>query len=105
MTAAIAQLARDEGLRARLGEGARKASTRRAIPGRKMHGVSLRSRSRIFRHEDLRFFRIFSNLPDELHRLFAAGAEESFFNLRNGTTSLRVHGLEPGWALRLFAFP
>jgi hypothetical protein len=45
----------------------------------------------------------FSNLPTELHSLFAAGAEESFFNLPEWYDIVARHGLEPGWTPRLYA--
>jgi hypothetical protein len=47
----------------------------------------------------------FSNLPAELHSLFAAGAEESFFNLPEWYDIVARHGLEPGWTPRLYASP
>jgi hypothetical protein len=45
----------------------------------------------------------FSNLPGELHDLFAAGANESFFNLPEWYDIVARHGLESGWAPRLYA--
>ena len=45
----------------------------------------------------------FSNLPDGLRALFAAGAEESFFNLPEWYDIVARHGLEPGWTPRLYA--
>jgi len=47
----------------------------------------------------------FSNLRGQLHRLFAAGAEESFFNLPEWYDIVARHGLEPGWALPPVRFP
>lgn len=45
----------------------------------------------------------FSNVPQELDGLFAAGAEESFFNLPEWYDIVARHGLERGWTPRLYA--
>ncbi len=45
----------------------------------------------------------FLNLPGELHGLFEAGADESFFNLPEWYDIVARHGLEPGWTPRLYA--
>ncbi len=44
----------------------------------------------------------FSDLPTALNALFAAGAEESFFNLPEWYDIVARHGLEPGWSPRLY---
>ena len=44
----------------------------------------------------------FPNVPEGLRGLFAAGAEESFFNLPEWYDIVARHGLEPGWTPRLY---
>ena len=51
---------------------------------------------KVFDHPD------FSNLPGEPQALFAAGAEESFFNLPEWYDIVARHGLERGWTPRLY---
>lgn len=45
----------------------------------------------------------FDALAPEVRRLFAAGPSDSFFNLPEWYRLVAVHGLEPGWGIRVYA--